>query len=367
MCWVMPPASPETTWVLRMASSSEVLPWSTWAHDGDHRRARDEIAGVVGVGLDEQPLLDVGLGDAADRVAHVLGDDLGGVGLDDVGRLKDLALLHEVLDDVDGALRHAVGKLGDGDLLGDDHLAHDLVARALVGARALALAAAADGGQRTGALGVVEGVDQRQLAAAAILDALDRLRLGRGLGLDATAQATRAVVGLFLGSLFQGAERRRGRPGGASRRRREPPRSWRHPRRSGGGRPPRRGRGHCPRCGGGRLPRPCGARPRCARGQGARSRRRGGRRHRRRRDAPRPRGPWRRRARGRGRRSRRWKAGGAPARREAAVGGGATSATGGATGRAGATGASTTGRTATGAGASGFSPGSVMRRFLRST
>ena len=30
MCWVMPPASPETTLVLRIASSSEVLPWSTW-------------------------------------------------------------------------------------------------------------------------------------------------------------------------------------------------------------------------------------------------------------------------------------------------------------------------------------------------
>ena len=30
MCCVMPPASPLTTLVLRMASSSEVLPWSTW-------------------------------------------------------------------------------------------------------------------------------------------------------------------------------------------------------------------------------------------------------------------------------------------------------------------------------------------------
>ena len=30
MCWVMPPASPETTLAWRMASSSEVLPWSTW-------------------------------------------------------------------------------------------------------------------------------------------------------------------------------------------------------------------------------------------------------------------------------------------------------------------------------------------------
>ena len=30
MCWVMPPASPATTLVLRIASSSVVLPWSTW-------------------------------------------------------------------------------------------------------------------------------------------------------------------------------------------------------------------------------------------------------------------------------------------------------------------------------------------------
>ena len=30
MCWVMPPASPAMTLVLRMWSSSEVLPWSTW-------------------------------------------------------------------------------------------------------------------------------------------------------------------------------------------------------------------------------------------------------------------------------------------------------------------------------------------------
>ena len=30
MCWVMPPASPSVTLVLRIASSREVLPWSTW-------------------------------------------------------------------------------------------------------------------------------------------------------------------------------------------------------------------------------------------------------------------------------------------------------------------------------------------------
>ena len=30
MCWVMPPASPPATLALRIESSSEVLPWSTW-------------------------------------------------------------------------------------------------------------------------------------------------------------------------------------------------------------------------------------------------------------------------------------------------------------------------------------------------
>ncbi len=30
MCCVMPPASPPATFVMRMASSNVVLPWSTW-------------------------------------------------------------------------------------------------------------------------------------------------------------------------------------------------------------------------------------------------------------------------------------------------------------------------------------------------
>ena len=30
MCWVIPPASPATTSVSRMASSRDVFPWSTW-------------------------------------------------------------------------------------------------------------------------------------------------------------------------------------------------------------------------------------------------------------------------------------------------------------------------------------------------
>ena len=59
MCWVMPPASPAATLVERMASSSEVLPWSTWpmmVTTGGARHQRRRIVGDV-----EQAFLDVGL------------------------------------------------------------------------------------------------------------------------------------------------------------------------------------------------------------------------------------------------------------------------------------------------------------------
>ena len=63
MCWVMPPASPAATSVERIASSSEVLPWSTWpmmVTTGARGSSARRIVGGV-----EQAFLDVGLGDAA--------------------------------------------------------------------------------------------------------------------------------------------------------------------------------------------------------------------------------------------------------------------------------------------------------------
>ena len=150
------------------------------AHDGHHRRPRQRI-GVGILGFGEEAFLDVRFGDAADGVAHLLGDELGQVGVDDVVDLEQLALLHEEPDHVGAAFRHAVGELLHGDRLGDDDLADDLLARALIERTdALALAAPADGGERALALGVVERIDQCQLAATAIVGgALDRLGLGR--------------------------------------------------------------------------------------------------------------------------------------------------------------------------------------------
>jgi hypothetical protein len=111
------------------------------AHDGDHGRTGDKILGPV---RDvEQALLDVGLRNAAHRVAHFGGNQFGGVGIDHVAGLQDLALLHEELDDVDRPLRHAVGEILDGDRFRQRHLARDLLARLIVhGALELLLPAA---------------------------------------------------------------------------------------------------------------------------------------------------------------------------------------------------------------------------------
>ena len=96
-------------------------------HDGHDRRARRQLRRIVGDV--EHAFLDVGFGDALDAVAEFLGDELGGVGVDHVVDRHHLALLHQDLDDVDGALGHAVGELLDGDRLRDRHLADELFLR----------------------------------------------------------------------------------------------------------------------------------------------------------------------------------------------------------------------------------------------
>ena len=151
----------------------------------------------------EHAFLDVGLRDAADGVAEFGGDQLGRVGVDHVAGLHDLALLHEELDDVDGAFRHALRQFLDGDGLRQHHFAHDLLARFLVQRALELLLAAAHRRQRAGAR-VLFGQRrvQRQLAAAAVFFALRLDRLGH-FRLDETLQrpAHGAALG-FLGVVF---------------------------------------------------------------------------------------------------------------------------------------------------------------------
>ena len=172
MCWVMPPASPLTTLVERMASSSEVLPWSTWPITVTTGARGASVAGSSAAV--EHAFLDVGFGDALDAVAQFLGDELGGVGVDHVVDRRHLALLHQNLDDVDRALGHPVGKFLDGDRFRDRHFTNQLFFRLVALFRGAALHAAAERGFRALAHFVrAHGGDQRQPAARP---------LGRGLG-----------------------------------------------------------------------------------------------------------------------------------------------------------------------------------------
>ena len=72
-----------------------------------------------GVGVARQAFDHVRFRHALDLVAHFLGDDLRRIGIDHVVDRVHLALLHQELDDVDGALGHAVGEFLDGDRFRD--------------------------------------------------------------------------------------------------------------------------------------------------------------------------------------------------------------------------------------------------------
>ncbi len=83
MCWVMPPASWAATSVLRSASSSEVLPWSTWPMTVTTGGRGSSASSIVGLALEAD--LDVGGADALRLVAELGDDQLGGVGVDRSG------------------------------------------------------------------------------------------------------------------------------------------------------------------------------------------------------------------------------------------------------------------------------------------
>ena len=118
----MPPASPATHIGLAQRVEQRGLAVIDMAHDGDDRRARHQIGPSSSVAA-LQALQHVGFGDALDGVAVFGGDQFGGVGVDHVVDRRHHAVLHQHLDDVDDAARHAVGEFGDGDGFGNRHFA----------------------------------------------------------------------------------------------------------------------------------------------------------------------------------------------------------------------------------------------------
>ncbi len=176
------------------------------AHDGDHRRPRHELGRIVG--RVEQAFLDVGFGDAANGVAHFLGDELGGVGVERVIDGRHLALLHQQADDVDRALGHAVGEFLDGDRLGDGDLAHEFFLRLVGGVALEALGAAAERGDRAFAHLVGAQCGDQGETAALLFGAGARSGRARGDGTRGAATGTARHTRRFF---FLGFEGRAGR------------------------------------------------------------------------------------------------------------------------------------------------------------
>jgi hypothetical protein len=140
------------------------------AHDGDDGRAR--YGGAFVVGPIEQAFLDVGFGDPLDRVAQLLGDELGGVGVEHVGQRHHAALAHQELDHVDSPLGHAAGKLLDRDRLGQYDLAGDFLFLILPAVTLQPLGAATERGDRARALLFARGrAGDGKPAAVALLAA----------------------------------------------------------------------------------------------------------------------------------------------------------------------------------------------------
>ena len=108
MCWVMPPASPSATSVSRTASSSDVLPWSTWPMIVTTGRAVLELVG--GVLEDRLGVRLVGGVDDLDLLVELVRDDLDLVVGQRLRERRHLAEAHQLLD-----------QLGDrhGEVLGD--------------------------------------------------------------------------------------------------------------------------------------------------------------------------------------------------------------------------------------------------------
>src|SRR3954465_1646527 len=108
MCWVMPPASPAATSVWRIASSSDVLPWSTWPMivitGGRGSRASSasaktgSAAGAPGAGI-------VGRRDDLNLLVELVGEHLDRVVGQRLRERRHLAEAHQLLDDLRG--RHA--------------------------------------------------------------------------------------------------------------------------------------------------------------------------------------------------------------------------------------------------------------------
>ncbi len=128
------------------------------SHNSDDGGARHPR--LVRIVLTDKSDFNIRFRNALGRMTKLAHDELRRVGIDHIRDLVHGALLHQKLDDIDAALRHAVRKLLNGDRLRNDDLANDLIPGLLNahGLELLALTLALQRRHRAFALLLIEGV-----------------------------------------------------------------------------------------------------------------------------------------------------------------------------------------------------------------
>ena len=160
------------------------------AHDGHNRRPWLEGRLVVLVVLDDD--IHIGLGNPFRLVPQLEHDKLGRLGIDGLRDGRHDAELHQLLDDIRGALRHPVGQFLDRNVLGNGHIADlfDLGLRlGRAHARLFTLPRPADRcqGALAEAFAAIEGLGDGDLALAALVHVVAAdLRFARLVGHFAT-------------------------------------------------------------------------------------------------------------------------------------------------------------------------------------
>ena len=107
------------TLVCRIASSSEVLPWSTWPITVTTGGRVTSSPSTVFFALFDRRF-DVE-GDVLDAVAEFARDQGGGIDVEDLVQRGHHAEVHQLLDDLAGLHAHVARQVGDGHALGDPH------------------------------------------------------------------------------------------------------------------------------------------------------------------------------------------------------------------------------------------------------
>ena len=176
------------------------------AHNGDNRRTRDKM--LARVRRIEQTFFNVRLGNTLNGVAKLFRHKLGGIGVDHIGDLDHLALLHKEADNVNGTLGHTVGEFLNRNRFWNDNFTRNLFFGLNLLMTFETLHTAFEGRKRTNALFIITRCAcNGQTAAALIIDARRWFGRNRNANRRSATGAADGCLALFFIGLKHGRTR----------------------------------------------------------------------------------------------------------------------------------------------------------------